>query len=214
MRSTLIILAAVLLGCGTLQPTVVPEVLTNVPSWPYKYQKRPGIDGRCSRNPLFFALNGGCWIRVDIPLDECHFDETAETSSPIHIYKGACIAPMLDTDWREPTSRAEPPAPEVPTRIPSKPWPTQKRPGPDGKCDRHLVVLNGGCWAPVVVELEDCREAEASGESYLIVYQGECLYPLFLAPPGREPTSRAQPPQQRGLGPAQVDAASPSALSR
>jgi hypothetical protein len=51
MRLLMVIIAALALGCGTVQPSVGPEQETLVdefPSKPHPYQRRPGKDGRCS----------------------------------------------------------------------------------------------------------------------------------------------------------------------
>ncbi|MDY7226036.1 serine/threonine protein kinase [Hyalangium rubrum] len=64
--------------------------------------------------------------------------------------------------------------------IPKQPLPGQRKPDGKGRCIKHQIALNGGCWWKVDLEVDDCP-----GTGY--VYQGGCYIPIFL--PGRQPTS-------------------------
>jgi hypothetical protein len=76
--------------------------------------------------------------------------------------------------------------------FPSKPYPNQRRPGPDGRCGTRAgppteIVKGGGCWVSVVVDLSDCEQNSKEG-GYFVVHDGRCYYPYFNFP-AREPTS-------------------------
>lgn len=76
--------------------------------------------------------------------------------------------------------------------FPSKPYPNQHRPGPDGRCGTRfgpptLIVKGGGCWVSVEIDLSDCTQASKEG-NYHVVHDGRCYYPLFKLPV-QEPTS-------------------------
>lgn len=79
--------------------------------------------------------------------------------------------------------------------FPAKPWPNQRQPSPDGRCSQHgppqVIVVNGGCWVWVEMDLADCEQANKEGE-YEVPYQGRCYYPLFKRRSPREPTSSIQ----------------------
>jgi serine/threonine-protein kinase len=65
--------------------------------------------------------------------------------------------------------------------LPDKPFSGQYRPDARGRCPRQTMVpINGGCWHPVTVSVEQCRK-----EAY--VYDGKCYEPAF--PPPRPTTS-------------------------
>jgi len=54
--------------------------------------------------------------------------------------------------------------------LPTEPFAWQLKPDSKGRCPRRQVALNGGCWAKVNYELEDC-----AGIGF--VYQGGCYVP-------------------------------------
>jgi len=83
------------------------------------------------------------------------------------------------------TAQASPDAPEqaavqkgVAQQVPKNPLPGQLKPDSSGRCHKKLIAINGGCWAKVDVDPEDCL-----GHGY--VYQGGCYSPSY--------TSRSEP---------------------
>jgi serine/threonine protein kinase len=64
--------------------------------------------------------------------------------------------------------------------LPSKPLPGQRRPDAYGRCSKHQVPINGGCWKKQIEPADDCDE-----DSY--VYKGACYLPVYTPP--RPPTS-------------------------
>ncbi|MBN1207424.1 MAG: protein kinase [Myxococcaceae bacterium] len=63
-----------------------------------------------------------------------------------------------------------------------EPLPGQAQPDARGRCPhKRQVSLNGGCWAPLKVERDECEAA--SGQ----MLKDRCYVPVFL--PGRRPTS-------------------------
>jgi hypothetical protein len=70
----------------------------------------------------------------------------------------------------------------VALEVPPRPLPGQLRPDGNGRCQKGLVAINGGCWK-AGVDLDDCKR---DGSPYY-VYKAICYVPIF--PPAREPTS-------------------------
>jgi hypothetical protein len=65
--------------------------------------------------------------------------------------------------------------------MPPRPLPGQSRPDANGRCPhRSHVVINGGCWMKLAVDMKDCDEKD-------YVFKGSCYSPYF--PPARLPTS-------------------------
>jgi len=64
--------------------------------------------------------------------------------------------------------------------FPEQPLPGQLKPDAKGRCPKKQIVINGGCWFKVTVDLGDCP-----GVGY--VYQGACYVPG--RPTGRVPTA-------------------------
>jgi hypothetical protein len=63
---------------------------------------------------------------------------------------------------------------------PPEPQPGQTRPDAAGRCPhKRQVALNGGCWAPLKVEREECEAA--SGQ----MFKDRCYVPVM--PHGRPP---------------------------
>lgn len=88
------------------------EVPTNAPK-PFKYQVRPGPDGTCGKHARVF--NGGCWFRIDVPLDDCLEEERKDMSYFVH--EGTCYYALYRLPpAREPTSSAEHHLPKHATR--------------------------------------------------------------------------------------------------
>jgi hypothetical protein len=114
MKSATMLLAALALGCGTVQPTggvaAIHTLSDGFPSEPYEYQLRPGRDGRCSRTtppPTIILRGGGCWVNLGWSQADC---EAAAKEGQLHVWDGTrCYYPILDPgSRREPVVRAEP----------------------------------------------------------------------------------------------------------
>jgi serine/threonine protein kinase len=70
---------------------------------------------------------------------------------------------------------------------PPEPDPDQARPDAKGRCPhKGQVALNGGCWAPLQGNSEECEAA--SGQ----MFKGKCYMPA-LPPRRRQPTSHPTP---------------------
>jgi hypothetical protein len=108
MRQVLVLTAVLALGCGTAQHSAVPEqvLVDGFPSEPYRFQKRPGKDGRCDSKrgpPHVIVRGGGCWEWVAPTPEECV--QAREQGAATVLYEGRCYYPMVNTiPQREPTS--------------------------------------------------------------------------------------------------------------
>jgi hypothetical protein len=70
---------------------------------------------------------------------------------------------------------------------PPEPDPEQARPDAKGRCPhKGQVALNGGCWAPLQGNSEECEAAGAQ------MFKGKCYVPAFPAK-RRQPTSHPTP---------------------
>ena len=70
-------------------------VAVEVPPQPLPGQIKPASNGLCSTG--LTAINGGCWVKADVPLDACKSKVTWV------VYRGGCYIPMFPPG-REPTS--------------------------------------------------------------------------------------------------------------
>jgi hypothetical protein len=68
-------------------------VAQEVPPQPLPWQIKPDANGRCRKGQ--FAINGGCWWKLDIDIDDC--------KGSAFTHKRGCYAPVLAPP-REPTS--------------------------------------------------------------------------------------------------------------
>jgi hypothetical protein len=64
--------------------------------------------------------------------------------------------------------------------FPEQPLPGQLKPDAKGRCPKKQIVINGGCWFKVAVDLEDCPK-------FGYAYQGACYAPGRST--GRVPTA-------------------------
>jgi hypothetical protein len=86
----------------------------------------------------------------------------------------ATASPEESSTPSEPGALAEDTLPE--------PQPGQAQPDTKGRCPhKRQISLNGGCWASLKGEHEDCEAANGQ------MFKGRCYVPVFL--PGRRPTS-------------------------
>jgi serine/threonine protein kinase len=60
--------------------------------------------------------------------------------------------------------------------IPKQPQPGQRRPDAKGRCLKKQVAINGGCWAKVDLDPEDCH-------GNVFTYQGGCYMPINASAP-------------------------------
>ncbi|MFP2913627.1 serine/threonine protein kinase, partial [Pyxidicoccus sp. 3LFB2] len=75
--------------------------------------------------------------------------------------------------------------------MPPKPFPGQRRPDGKGRCPgKEQVVINGGCWMKVAVDVKDCDELTG------FEYKGACYQPAMTRP---RPSTSA--PAARDAGP-------------
>jgi hypothetical protein len=75
----------------------------------------------------------------------------------------------------------------ITVEVPNQPLPGQLKPNAKGRCPKKLVDINGGCWAKVDFDVEQCHG------SVFFVYQGACYAPAFES--GRRPTSAPRRPE-------------------
>ncbi len=68
-------------------------IAQELPKQPLPGQIKPDAKGRCPTKQI--AINGGCWVKVDAALEDCHGN--------LFVYRGGCYLPML-TRGRVPTS--------------------------------------------------------------------------------------------------------------
>ncbi|HEX8701519.1 MAG TPA: serine/threonine-protein kinase [Myxococcaceae bacterium] len=69
----------------------------------------------------------------------------------------------------------------ITVEVPTQPFPGQMKPDAKGRCLKKLIPINGGCWAKVDVDVEQCHGP------IFFVHQGGCYVPAYE--PGRQPTS-------------------------
>ncbi|MDY7226650.1 serine/threonine protein kinase [Hyalangium rubrum] len=90
---------AVALGDTTLSASAVLKAPTGrgialeMPKQPLPGQLRPDSKGRCHKGQS--AINGGCWLKVDVELEDCPGNG--------FVHRGGCYAPIFPPD-REPAS--------------------------------------------------------------------------------------------------------------
>ena len=91
---------AVSLGETSLNASEVPKkapakqgVAQALPTQPLPGQLKPNSKGRCIKRQV--AINGGCWVKVDFPADEC--------PGTGYVYRGGCYVPIFVSE-RQPTS--------------------------------------------------------------------------------------------------------------
>ena len=64
-----------------------------MPKQPRPGQLKPDAKGRCPGKQL--AINGGCWMKVDVTPEYCHGN--------VFLYQGGCYIPMF-TQGRVPAA--------------------------------------------------------------------------------------------------------------
>jgi serine/threonine protein kinase len=69
-------------------------VAQEVPPQPVPGQVKPDANGRCRKGQ--FAINGGCWWKLDVALNDC--------IGNAYTHKRGCYAPVILPSSREPTS--------------------------------------------------------------------------------------------------------------
>jgi hypothetical protein len=82
---------AVSLGDTALKPSAAPTkdptekaIVLEVPKQPQPGQRRPDAKGRCPKKQI--AINGGCWLKVDLDPEDCH--------GIVFTYQGGCYMPI------------------------------------------------------------------------------------------------------------------------
>jgi serine/threonine-protein kinase len=128
---------------------------------------------------------GAVWMLSAHPGEQT---EEAHASTPEEARDGGTVA-LGDSALTAPVSRSQPPSAwsAISVDLPPRPLPGQRRPDATGRCPRRSeVLINGGCWKRLAVDLKDCDKDD-------FVYKGACYSPAF--PPERPPTSSpAEPP--------------------
>ncbi len=71
--------------------------------------------------------------------------------------------------------------------VPTQPLPGQMKSDAKGRCLKKLRSINGGCWAKVDLDIEQCHGP------IFFVYQDGCYVPSYE--PGRQPTSAPGQPE-------------------
>jgi hypothetical protein len=99
---------AVSLGDAAMSPsdavarTPSREAITEeVPKQPLPGQRKPDAKGRCPGTQV--AINGGCWAKVDLSVDECR-------GNVYVVYQDGCYGPAFESE-RKPTSAPGQPEP-------------------------------------------------------------------------------------------------------
>jgi serine/threonine-protein kinase len=59
-------------------------IAVEIPPKPVPGQLRPDSNGRCRKGQ--FAINGGCWFKVEVDLSDCSGNASA--------YNGNCMSPL------------------------------------------------------------------------------------------------------------------------
>jgi hypothetical protein len=93
---------AVSLGDGALSSSATSEkstlrgvIAVEVPKKPRPGQLKPDANGRCYKK--LFAINGGCWLKVDLDPKDC------DVTLNVFVYQGGCYMPIPASE-QEPTS--------------------------------------------------------------------------------------------------------------
>jgi serine/threonine protein kinase len=91
---------AVSLGDSALNSSSAPVkeatrgvIALELPKQPLPGQLKPDAKGRCRKKQI--AINGGCWLKMDLEPDECHGN--------VFVYQGGCYFP-IPASGRQPTS--------------------------------------------------------------------------------------------------------------
>ncbi|HLL05476.1 MAG TPA: serine/threonine-protein kinase [Myxococcaceae bacterium] len=100
-----------------------------------------------------------------------------ESSTPVPVSLGDTAPVSSEVPEKAPVQKG------LAQQLPKDPLPGQLRPDSSGRCRKRLIAINGGCWAKVDVEPEDCL-----GHGYL--YQGGCYAPFYTSK--SEPASAPQ----------------------
>lgn len=75
-------------------------IAEEVPEQPLPGQRKPDAKGRCPGMQV--AINGGCWAKVDLGVDECRGN--------VYVYRDGCYVPAFESG-RKPTSAPGQPEP-------------------------------------------------------------------------------------------------------
>jgi len=144
----------------------------------------PRTSGRSSRSWLMAASLGGAlalgagWLLGARSGEEARearavVTEAAQDGGTAAVGASSFAAP-------EPLTRAPTARPALAENPPPQPLPGQTRPNAAGRCLRGQVLINGGCWKKLAVDVKDCGEGD-------IVYKGACYTPAY--PPARPANS-------------------------
>jgi serine/threonine-protein kinase len=111
-------------------------------------------------------------LRVPVQEEAAQVQEDARDAGTAAVGDSVLTAPVA-------SSHAPSMLTPVAADMPDKPLPGQARPNASGRCrSRPQVVINGGCWLKVEVDLSECKESE---DNY--VYKGACYQPGYAPPP-------------------------------